>query len=63
MRTIAASALVLAISAGAAFAQPSGDRIGQPTNTVAASGYTALGPANADYASQYTPLSTLHHGR
>ena len=70
--TLAASALVLAISAGSAFAIPSGDRLGQPTNSVPASSYsapagyghfTALAPSNGDNASQYTPLPLTNRGR
>jgi hypothetical protein len=63
LSTFAASALILVLGAGSAFAIPSGDRIGQPTNAIATSGYTALAPANADDATQYTPLSLTHRGR
>ena len=61
---LAGSVLVLALGATSAFAQPSGDRIGQAAaNSVAASGYTALAPVNADNAVQYTPLPLTNHGR
>jgi hypothetical protein len=63
LTTFAASALILALGAGSAFAIPSSDRIGQPTNAIAASGYTAMAPANADNATQYSPLPLTNRGR
>jgi len=76
MRTLSllsASALLLALGAGSAFAIPSSDRLANPTTSVPGSsysapaghysGFTALAPANGDNGTQYSPLPVWHRGQ